>query len=125
MTRYAEHGVVNVEDWRRIGAEDEEQRAARGRRDDALASVLTAVSGFIVLVMLAIGPVWTVIVLFTDANERSSIFDEFWVVPFVVTLLAAPPLAWALHREPTRGRWMLVAFLGVSLAIQLVTCPWL
>lgn len=124
MAKDAVYGLVSADEWRRIGEEDERRRAAHYEGDFA-GSVLTAVSGLIILAMLAVGPVWTLIQVVGRGDEHSAAFETMWLIPFALTFAAALPLALALRREPSRGRWILVGFLGLSLAIQLATCPWL
>jgi hypothetical protein len=117
-------GVVTADEWRQIAEEDTARRASR-KDGDFPASVLTAVSGFLMLAMLAVGPMWTVIAVIGGPDEHGPTFERLWLLPLFLTLLAAVPLGLALRREQTRGRWLLVAFLVGSLAIQLATCPWL
>ena len=117
-------GVVTAEQWQQIAEEDTTRRANR-KDGDFPASVLTAVSGFLMLAMLAIGPMWTIIAVIGGPDEHGPTFERLWLLPLALTLLAAVPLAFALRREQTRGRWLLVAFLVGSLGIQLATCPWL
>lgn len=117
-------GLVTAEQWQQIAQEDSVRRANR-KDGDFPASVLTAVAGFLMLAMLAVGPVWTIIAVLGGPDEHGPMFDRLWLLPLGLTFLAAVPLALALRRERSRARWMLVGFLVVSLGIQLATCPWL
>jgi hypothetical protein len=117
-------GVVSAEQWLQIAQEDGARRAAR-REGDFPASVLTAVSGLLILAMLAVGPMWTVIAVVGGDGEHGPLFDRLWLLPLGLTFVAALPLALAIRRERSRGRWGIAGFLAVSLGIQLATCPWL
>jgi len=123
MSRQDIKGVVTAEEWDRIGREDVARRAGE-REDDLAGSLLTGLSGLLILAMLTVGPMWTLIAVVGGSKEHGSTFDRLWLVPLGFTLAAAVPLAWALHRERSAGRWVLAAFLAGSLGIQLATFPW-
>ena len=74
--------------------------------------------------MLATGPMWTVIHLGSNEGAHGPLFDRLWLLPFALTLAAVVPLAWAIARERSLGRFALSGFLALSLAIQLLTNPW-
>lgn len=116
-------GVVSAEEWHQIAQEDSARRAVH-TDGDFPASVLTAVSGLLVLAMLAVGPMWTAIAVIGGEGEHGPAFHRLWLLPLAFTIAAAVPLTLALRREQTRGRWAIVGFLVMSLGIQLATCPW-
>ena len=113
--------VVSAADFERIAAEDDYRRAHARERDFA-ASVLTAVSMLLTLLMLVIGPLWLTIDLFADGAYSSS-FEQLWVVPVALTLIALVPLALSFRRERTPGQQALALLLVGTLVLLLVRCP--
>ena len=117
-------GVVTAEEWDQLGREDVARRGSQ-HDGDLAGSLLTGLSGLLILAMLVVGPMWTLIAVAGTSNEHSATFDRLWLFPVSLTLAAAVPLALALRRESNAGRWVLAAFLAVSLGIELATFPWL
>ncbi len=124
MSGQSVSGIVSTEQWQQLAQQDDARRASR-KDGDFPASVLTAVAGLLVLAMLAVGPMWTIIAVIGGEGEHGPMFDRLWLLPLAFTFAAFVPLALALRRESTRGRWAIVGFLVASLGIQLATCPWL
>ena len=114
---------VSREEWEELAEQDLARRAAT-TEGDFRGSILTAVAGLLVIMMLVVGPMWTLIAVVGGPQEHSSAFDGYWWVTTVLILVAAVPLAFAIRRERSRSRWWLVGLLAVSLAIQLATYPW-
>lgn len=123
MRRREIHGVVSAEQWKQVGEDDLARRSGL-KEEDVRGSLLVALSGVLVLAMLVTGPMWTAIRFWSSKDGHGPQFEQLWLLPFSLTLAAIVPLAFALRRERSLGRFALAAFLAISLAIELATFPW-
>ncbi len=123
MAKQKVYGLVSAEEWEQIGRDDDARRAGSVEHD-TLSSLLTTLAGLVTLAMLTIGPLWTLIDLVAGSKEHGPAFESLWVVPVVLTLVAAVPLAFAIRREPSTARTALAVLLAGSLVVQLATCPY-
>lgn len=115
--------VLSAAEFDRIAAEDALDRANM-REHDLVATLETAISTLVTMLMLVVGPLWVTLDLLADGGYSSS-FEEFWIVPVVLTTVALVPLGLSLRRERTGVQKALAALLLGSLVILLVRCPWL
>jgi hypothetical protein len=123
MAKRHVYGMVSAEQWLEIGRKDDERRSGLVEHDIG-SSLLTSLAALLTLAMLTIGPMWTLIAVVGSGNEHGPAFEKLWIVPVLLTLAAAVPLALAIRRETSRARLALGGLLVVSLAIQLAVCPW-
>ena len=114
---------VSREEWERL-AEQDQARRADAKDYDFGSSILTGVSALLMIMVVVVGPMWTLIEVVGGPDEHSSSFDSYWWASTVLILLAAAPLGLAIRRERSRARWWLAGMLAVSLVIQLATYPW-